>query len=47
MKNKSDMIPMADLVGQYHKIKKEILKAIDEVLESGRFILGPQVKALL
>ncbi|MBN1780878.1 DegT/DnrJ/EryC1/StrS family aminotransferase [bacterium] len=37
---------MADLVGQYHGIKKEIQKAINEVLESGRFILGPQVRAL-
>jgi dTDP-4-amino-4,6-dideoxygalactose transaminase len=46
MENKAGTIPMADLVGQYHTIKKEIQKAINEVLESGRFILGPQVKAL-
>ena len=46
MKKNAGAIPMADLVGQYHHIKKEIQKAIDEVLESGRFILGPQVKAL-
>jgi dTDP-4-amino-4,6-dideoxygalactose transaminase len=45
-KKNAGAIPMADLVGQYHHIKKEIQKAIDEVLESGRFILGPQVKAL-
>ena len=46
MKKNAGAIPMADLVGQYHHIKEEIQKAIDEVLESGRFILGPQVKAL-
>ncbi|MBN2104499.1 DegT/DnrJ/EryC1/StrS family aminotransferase [bacterium] len=37
---------MADLVGQYHTIKKEIKKALDDVLESGRFIMGSQVIAL-
>jgi len=46
MKHKFDSIPMADLVGQYHTIRKEIKKAVEEVLESGRFIMGPQVKAL-
>ena len=46
MNKNAGAVPMADLVGQYHHIRKEIQKAINEVLESGRFILGPQVKAL-
>jgi dTDP-4-amino-4,6-dideoxygalactose transaminase len=38
-------IPMADLVGQYKKTRKEIDSAIKAVLESGQFIMGPDVKA--
>ena len=38
-------IPMVDLVNQYHRIKKEIDRAIKDVLESGRFIMGPMVTA--
>ena len=34
---------MVDLIGQYHQIKSEIDEAIQEVLESARFIKGPQV----
>ncbi len=37
-------IPMVDLAGQYHKIKPEIRKAIDEVMETSTFIKGPAVK---
>jgi dTDP-4-amino-4,6-dideoxygalactose transaminase len=37
-------IEMADLVGQYHRIKPEIDQAINGVLESGRFIGGPVVE---
>ncbi|MGC8844092.1 MAG: DegT/DnrJ/EryC1/StrS family aminotransferase, partial [bacterium] len=37
-------IQLVDLVAQYHKIKEEIQSAIDRVLESGRFILGPEVE---
>lgn len=40
------MIPLLDLTKQYHSIKHEINATIQEVLESGRFILGPQVKSL-
>ena len=36
------MIPLVDLVAQYHAIKSEIDSAIQSVLESGKFILGPQ-----
>ena len=37
------MIPLVDLTAQYHSIKKEIDEAILSTLESGHFILGPQV----
>ncbi|MBC7327351.1 DegT/DnrJ/EryC1/StrS family aminotransferase [bacterium] len=37
-------IPLVDLVAQYHTIKDEIDSAISRVLESGRFILGPEVE---
>lgn len=39
-------IPLLDLKTQYHNIKSEIDKAIESVLDSGQFILGPQVKRL-
>lgn len=35
---------MVDLVGQYHHIKPEVDKAIEEVMETGTFIKGPAVK---
>lgn len=38
-------IPMTDLTTQYLSIKKEIDQAISRVIESGRFILGPEVEA--
>lgn len=37
------MIPLVDLTAQYHSIKKEIDSAVLSTLESGHFILGPQV----
>jgi len=40
------MIPLLDLVAQYHSIQPEIDAAIHRVLESGHFILGPEVAAL-
>jgi dTDP-4-amino-4,6-dideoxygalactose transaminase len=40
------MIPLVDLVAQYHSIQPEIDDAIRRVLESGNFILGPEVAAL-
>ena len=36
-------VPFVDLKTQYASIKSEVLPAIDEVLESARFIMGPQV----
>ncbi|MEZ0394872.1 MAG: DegT/DnrJ/EryC1/StrS family aminotransferase [Anaerolineales bacterium] len=38
-------IPLVDLTAQYRAIKDEIDAAVLSVLESGRFILGPQVAA--
>lgn len=37
------MISLVDLTAQYHSIKKEIDSAVLSTLESGHFILGPQV----
>ncbi|WKZ36518.1 MAG: DegT/DnrJ/EryC1/StrS family aminotransferase [Anaerolineales bacterium] len=37
------MIPLVDLTAQYHSIKEEIDAAVSSTLESGHFILGPQV----
>jgi len=36
-------IPLVDLKGQYQEISKEIDKAVQKVLVSGRYIQGPQV----
>ena len=38
-------VPILDLTRQYRTIKAEIDTAIQRVLESGRFILGPEVEA--
>lgn len=38
-------IQMVDVVGQYRKIKKEIDEAALRVIESGQYILGPDVTA--
>jgi len=38
-------VPLLDLTRQYSTIKAEIDAAIRRVLESGRFILGPEVEA--
>lgn len=40
------MIPLLDLKKQYLSIKQEIDARLAQVLESGKFILGPQVKSL-
>ena len=42
----STAIPMLDLRAQYAEIREEIHAALQEVLESQHFILGPQVQAL-
>jgi dTDP-4-amino-4,6-dideoxygalactose transaminase len=38
-------IPLVDLKAQYSSIKDEIDSAIQKVIQSGQFILGPDVKA--
>jgi dTDP-4-amino-4,6-dideoxygalactose transaminase len=38
-------VPLLDLQAQYATIKHEIQPVVNEVLESQRFILGPQVEA--
>lgn len=40
------MIPLLDLKSQYATIRDEIRSALDRVVESQRFILGPEVEAL-
>jgi len=40
------LIPLVDLVAQYHSIKEEIDAAVNATLESGHFILGPAVSKL-
>ncbi|MGP8329816.1 MAG: DegT/DnrJ/EryC1/StrS family aminotransferase [Methanosarcinaceae archaeon] len=39
-------VPLLDLVSQYKEIKPEMDAAIQRVLDSGYFILGPEVKAI-
>ncbi len=41
-----DCVPSLDLRAQYESIREEIRAALEEVLASQRFILGPQVAAL-
>jgi len=38
-------IPLVDLKAQYERIKGEIDKAVQGVIQSGQFILGPEVEA--
>lgn len=40
------MIPILDLREQYHELKNEITKAVEDVFEGGHFINGPNVQAL-
>src|SRR6478672_10295437 len=39
------MIPLVDLKAQYQTIKPEVQLAVNRVLESGHYVLGPEVKA--
>src|SRR5438132_11507604 len=39
-------VPLLDLKAQYASIRDEIRTALDRVVESQTFILGPEVKAL-
>lgn len=41
-----EKIPILDLKAQYQALKPHIQAAVDRVLESGQFILGPDVTAL-
>jgi dTDP-4-amino-4,6-dideoxygalactose transaminase len=36
-------VPFADLAGQFAKVRQEMLQALQEVAESGSYILGPKV----
>ena len=38
-------IPLGDVKAQYERLIPEIMKRVEEVVESGRFILGPNVAA--
>lgn len=40
------MIPILDLKQQYNELREPMLRAIEDVLENGAFINGPNVKAL-
>ncbi|EDL64351.1 DegT/DnrJ/EryC1/StrS family aminotransferase [Bacillus sp. SG-1] len=39
-------VPMLDLSEQYSELREEVLKTLDEVMSSSRFILGDNVKKL-
>src|SRR6056297_4246416 len=39
-------VPLFDLTRQYESIKEEILEQMDQVITSGKVILGPNVKQL-
>ena len=39
------MIPLIDLTAQYQALKRDIDAAVARVLESGRYVLGPEVEA--
>lgn len=43
---KSSPIPLLDLKAQYAELREEIFAAINRILESQQFILGPEVEAL-
>jgi len=40
------LVPLLDLKAQYATIREEVRTALDRVIESQRFILGPEVEAL-
>lgn len=40
------MIPMIDLKAQFDDIREEVLKEVNDVMESSRYILGPKVESL-
>lgn len=46
MANGNSLVPLVDLKAQYAAIRDEVRAAIDRVMESQHFILGPEVEAL-
>ncbi|MBS7530676.1 DegT/DnrJ/EryC1/StrS family aminotransferase [Hazenella sp. IB182353] len=38
-------IPLLDLKAQYQTIREEVRQAVDQVLDNGAYIMGPEVKA--
>lgn len=46
MGKREKMIPILDLTGQYNQIQAEVEKNVLEVMKSGSYILGKNVKAL-
>ena len=38
-------VPFLDLKGQYHIIRGEIAEAVTRVLDSGQYVMGPEVQA--
>jgi dTDP-4-amino-4,6-dideoxygalactose transaminase len=43
---KPSEVPLLDLKAQFRTIREEVRSAIDRVLDSQHFILGPEVEAL-
>ena len=39
-------VPLLDLSAQFARIRPDVLRAIEAVCDSQRFILGPEVEAL-
>ncbi len=39
-------VPLMDIRGQYEQLLPEVKRVVGEVIDSGRFILGPNVRAL-
>ena len=44
MKNDRMSVPFVDIAGQHVALKDELVRATEQVLASGQFILGPQVE---
>src|SRR5919199_4672809 len=45
MTTETGFIPILDLKPQYESLKSDLQAAINRVMESGRFVMGPDVKA--
>ena len=42
---RTEFVPILDLKPEYESLKGDLQKAINRVVESGQFIMGPDVKA--